>query len=365
MDDGGLQGSGGADSSSTDGPEGCVASLESIGARLKREREARGLSVEEAAKETRIQRSYLEAIEQDDFDSLPTGPFLTGFISSYARYLGLPVSDVIKMVPEREEQDFAKLVASHDPDRRGPRIEIRELPVGAQRSQWITWALSIGAIGIIGGGLLYGLQPSLQDWWGVVVEAGDSVADGISAAMPVYDKGSTEKTSEAPGQITEPRGEVHEARADQAGSDQSSAPSKTSEVGNQVILDGASTEDVPRSEMVNGQDGLQQLTPIQSEQDGEFYTVYRDTQVGAGTPQRVLVKALHKSYVRVSATLDGQPTYQGVLTSGETKDITFPDDLWLVVGNAGGVEILYNGRPLTDLGRYGERRGFAFQAPER
>src|SRR5262245_52991012 len=60
-----------------------------FGVRLKRERELREVSLEEVSKATRISERFLEALENEDWESLPGGVFGHGFVRSIARYLGL------------------------------------------------------------------------------------------------------------------------------------------------------------------------------------------------------------------------------------------------------------------------------------
>jgi cytoskeleton protein RodZ len=61
----------------------------SFGDRLQREREMRGITLEEIAEATKIGTRLLRALEQQEFDKLPGGIFNKGFVLSYARYLGL------------------------------------------------------------------------------------------------------------------------------------------------------------------------------------------------------------------------------------------------------------------------------------
>src|SRR5262245_8754294 len=68
---------------------------ESFGASLKRERELRGISLQELAQATRIRRPYLEAIESDHFEALPGLTFLKGYVRTYAQYVGLPTAEVM------------------------------------------------------------------------------------------------------------------------------------------------------------------------------------------------------------------------------------------------------------------------------
>ncbi len=60
-----------------------------IGERLRAAREARGISLEEAAEGTRIKRVYLEALENETFSLLPSPAHARGFMRRYARWLGL------------------------------------------------------------------------------------------------------------------------------------------------------------------------------------------------------------------------------------------------------------------------------------
>ena len=60
-----------------------------FGERLQREREMRGITLDEIAKATKIGSRSLRALEQDDFGKLPGGIFNKGFVRAYAKYLGL------------------------------------------------------------------------------------------------------------------------------------------------------------------------------------------------------------------------------------------------------------------------------------
>lgn len=66
-----------------------------FGEHLKRERELRGVTLEEVAAATRISPRFLEAIENEQWDRLPGGAFNRGFIRSVARYLGLDEENMV------------------------------------------------------------------------------------------------------------------------------------------------------------------------------------------------------------------------------------------------------------------------------
>ena len=140
----------------------------SFGANLKRERELRGISLEEIAKATKISVRLLAAIESDRHDLLPGGVFRTSFIKSYARYLGMNEEKVLQeyclttetvpppslteekfdqwVLAERDPatRDLARLESLMAPGEREERLELllvgRGLPAsafhGGQRVPW-------------------------------------------------------------------------------------------------------------------------------------------------------------------------------------------------------------------------------------
>ncbi|MCL2325370.1 MAG: helix-turn-helix domain-containing protein [Proteobacteria bacterium] len=70
--------------------------METPGTMLKREREARGLTIRELAEVTRIPEGSLIAIENNAFDGFPAEVFVRGFLRNYARELSLPIDAVIQ-----------------------------------------------------------------------------------------------------------------------------------------------------------------------------------------------------------------------------------------------------------------------------
>ena len=68
---------------------------ETIGQQLKKEREARFLTLEKASEATRIRKVFLEALEADDFSVMPSSAQGRGFLRNYAEYLELNIDEMI------------------------------------------------------------------------------------------------------------------------------------------------------------------------------------------------------------------------------------------------------------------------------
>ncbi|RMC55588.1 RodZ family helix-turn-helix domain-containing protein [Lactobacillus sp. ESL0261] len=83
-----------------------------IGDKLRSAREAKGLSIEDIEKATKIQGRYLTAIEQNDFDKLPGDFYVRAFIRQYAQIVGLDgkklLSEYHEDIPKAEPEEFVE-----------------------------------------------------------------------------------------------------------------------------------------------------------------------------------------------------------------------------------------------------------------
>jgi len=93
--------------------------VESFGARLKREREQRKITLDDISLATKIGTRFLAALEEEHFDQLPGGIFNKGFVRAYARHLGIDENQAIAdfvaasapTLPESPPEDTPVLAA--------------------------------------------------------------------------------------------------------------------------------------------------------------------------------------------------------------------------------------------------------------
>ncbi len=69
--------------------------METPGGYLKREREMRGIALEDVARAIKLSVKLVEALESNEYDKLPHPVYIKGFIRAYARYLGLDENDAV------------------------------------------------------------------------------------------------------------------------------------------------------------------------------------------------------------------------------------------------------------------------------
>ena len=86
-----------------------------FGSRMKRAREARGVSLREIAARTKISAAALEALERNDISRLPGGIFGRGFVRAYAVEVGLDPEQTIREFLERFPHDTVTVGSPYVP----------------------------------------------------------------------------------------------------------------------------------------------------------------------------------------------------------------------------------------------------------
>lgn len=75
--------------------------MNDFGAKLRKAREGRGISLRQIAAVTKISVTALEAIERNDVSRLPGGVFSRAFVRSYATEVGLDPDEVLNEFLDR------------------------------------------------------------------------------------------------------------------------------------------------------------------------------------------------------------------------------------------------------------------------
>jgi cytoskeletal protein RodZ len=74
-------------------------SVEQLGKALTQARTARGLTLPDVERDTRISSKYLEALERGELDVLPAPVYARAFMRTYSQYLGLNSREFVAELP--------------------------------------------------------------------------------------------------------------------------------------------------------------------------------------------------------------------------------------------------------------------------
>lgn len=281
--------------------------MPAFGENLRREREMRGVSLEEIASFTKISRRFLEAIEQDDFAKLPGGIFARSFIRSYVRYLGLDEERVMAEYQlAAQPQDDVDLHWAPASKAVAPRPVARAPLV----------ATLVGIILFAGGYALYRYSRSAAETPAPL--APSPTVTPAPAALPAQPITSPDANASTAG-VNPPAG--------------GTAPAITRGVA-------PSASAVPAA-------GESPLTRASAQP-----TAPPSTQSGQDADLVLQVAAAERSWVAVDA--DGKTAFQRVMSPNEVRTVKAHDSFDVTAGNAQGIILTLNGETLRPLGRRGE-----------
>jgi cytoskeleton protein RodZ len=159
---------------------GDAGGFDTVGSRLRAEREKAGLSLSEIATRTRVPIRHLEAIEAGEYSALPGSTYTLGFTRSYAKALGLDENAIIAdMREELAQGGYQGSVA------RAPAYE----PADPARvpSRWMAWTAAAVAALVLAAYFVWrsfalSPDPAASETTKAVAEAPIKGANGTSAA---------------------------------------------------------------------------------------------------------------------------------------------------------------------------------------
>src|SRR5580658_6752318 len=114
-----------------------------IGAKLRQERVGKGLAIDDIARDTRIAPRFLEAIETDDYSSLPGLVFTRNFVRQYALTMQLDPDPLLAELPKPDEST----APLPNPPARPRSSYLRNRRLRALRSS-ILWLLPVVGSGV-------------------------------------------------------------------------------------------------------------------------------------------------------------------------------------------------------------------------
>jgi len=266
--------------------------MKRLGESLRGERQARGISLQQIAADTRISMKMLQAIEEGDGEKLPAPVLIKGFLRAYAQRIGLDPEDVII-----EYQDLIEEVGAHQ-----QAIEKFHHRLHPKSSKKRFFALFL-ALGLLAGLAL------IWSRGGYLHRQPKTPAEGRAPS-------SVEVSQET-------------SRADLAVELNEKPPSEEPT----KAADKAETDTT--TETRSSQPGVREA-PAES----------------LPSPFVVRVEALEKTWLHI--IIDGSREREYLLQPGEQLTWMATADMEVLVGNAGGIRLFLNDNPLKPLGESGK-----------
>ena len=114
---------------------------DSLGARLRRERERRRISIKSIAESTNIRGALFEQLERGDTSRWPSGIFRRSFIRAYASAIGLDpeatLRDFLVAFPDPALPSAAVAKPSAEPTARAPELRLQLATGGVAPGRWL------------------------------------------------------------------------------------------------------------------------------------------------------------------------------------------------------------------------------------
>jgi cytoskeleton protein RodZ len=283
-----------------------------FGEYLRREREMRGVSLEEISAATKISIRFLRAVENEELSKLPGGIFTRSFVRTYARYLGLDEERVLADCQLAGQQK--------------PEVDIRRIP--ANRARPSGAASRTRVIAILLAGVLLASGYALFRYSRRIMEQQSSTPMVIPPSINA--PSANPPPTAAPVQPTTP--------ALQESNPALQAPSAT-------LPSGAAT--APATFQGGPPPAGAKASP-----PNQSVTSEAARAVAAHADLVLQVAVTERSWVAVDA--DGKTVLQKSLNPNEVENLKALDSFDVTTGNAQGTVLTLNGETLKPLGRHGE-----------
>jgi len=347
-----------------------------FGAKFRKARESKELSLDDISNVTKISARMLQAIEEENFDQLPGGVFNKGFIRAYAKHLGLNSDDAVNEYLDCLRQAQVDSHAGWDsglrPDPRAARaalatpakptprvetpVEVDELPelqlpraedVRPPRKEYlhepspgVPWTLiCVAAIVVIATAVLW-LRHSRS--------SANAAKPAVTSAPTATTPASAMPAHASPQPATKPV--VTTAAAPKA-----IAATQPSTTTNKPVATAPNPSTSPATNP----------NQVTVEKKGDV-TI---RSFGASTPKpaesssanlTLVIRATENAWV--SVTSDGQLVAQETLIAPANSTFHATREFVVRVGNAAGVSFLWNGKERPPQGTEAEAKTFIFDA---
>jgi cytoskeleton protein RodZ len=293
--------------------------MTSVGEILRIARESQGRAIAEVAEELCITQRYVSSIERDQIANLPGFFFYKSFARQYAALLGVDeklLEPGLSAMAPSPEPALPLEVNARESWQKAPIRALDPLVVDTNRRYFSDHRVGWPVVGLIAVVILcsgiYGL-------WSRIPQRGSVPVATAAQALPVT----------------------------------ASVPQPVAAVLPVVQPEMVQPEIAP-PETVQPETLAVPLDAVASQSSGVDVSATTD---GLGRVVLIL-SATEKTWLSISS--NGKKIFSGILEPRQSKTLTGTEDATLKVGNAGGIEVLWNGKPIGPIGPRGQVRTIQF-----
>ena len=307
------------------------------GALLQAARKQQGLTLDELVVQTKLPRSTLEAMENDDFSMLSEPVYSRGYYRKYARVLGIDDAPVIAGYQAHagvvERKPDVPLLVPEDPRSGGsllPKIAFGLLVLGIIALAYWFFTRPTAEVG----GVADLTPPSTQTDAPQTTGSGAPASRAAPAERTVAVRPpQTARTAPAVSQAGSTQAESNQAESTQAGSTQ--AGSTRAETASTPSTRPAAQ---PSQRQASSDEPARQQTTRNAREP--------TPAAAAGNARGLQVRFVEDSWVRITDRR-GNRVLDGLIRAGETRDLGTRAPFNVFLGNAPGVRLSYDGEPVS------------------
>ena len=306
-----------------------LKSDKSLAEQLKAVRRTSRLTFEQIARETKIPRKYLKALEDGKYEELPAEVYVRGFLENYAKFLGFPEDEVLTQY--KRERGIS--------GRQSPELSLPKRSVERPRLTITPRTMGLAAAAV----LLFSVVGYL-----VSQITGFASPPDLEVIAPLADVRTDDDRVEVRGR-TESDAQVF--------------------INNQPI---PTDTDGSFNETVTLPAGTNSLRIVARDQNGRERTIERSVVVEvaspgpspSGTPElagALFILRVGPNSAFVELQVDGKNTFAGLMAPDTTQTFTARDRVLVTTSNGGSTRLTVGGKDQGVLGEEGQfRRGVQF-----
>lgn len=308
-----------------------------FGTHLKRQREQRGISLEEVTTITKIHVRYLKALEDNQFDDLPGEVFIKGFIRSYGRAIGANVNELLE---------------TYDQTVGNERIEKRRQEIRKDENETRKQVTLVNTF--VGGFLV--LFFLFAVWYLVVNPPQNETSENARKAPPAAASTASENSKPSEKKLT-PKTESPDSDSGEGETEQKTPsedkPKEESKPSGKETKTQAAEKAV--SAQAGAESGKKVEKPVSEKENSAIITNQKTQQVQEDSgrsaekseveaPLNLAIEVTENAWFNMA--VDGSEQRDFILPAGETKEFKAQEGFLLTIGNRRGTHLKLNGKVL-------------------